>query len=112
MLQTVVMQIGYSVKPMPYIVERKGRRFVHSGNWGTCYFRTGASIYVADSAVMADSDESLGIDVSSLSINENGTQADPDEYHEKWGFNLPDLYKLALKFYKGTQTKHAPATFF
>ncbi|KAJ8308866.1 hypothetical protein KUTeg_013740 [Tegillarca granosa] len=49
---------------------------------------------------MADSDESLGIDVSSLSINENGTQADPDEYHEKWGFNLPDLYKLALKFYK------------
>ncbi len=45
--------------------------------------------------------ESLSVSVSPLpDTNDNIC---PDEYQDKWGFSLEELYKIALKFYKGNE---------
>ena len=44
------------------------------------------------------------LSVNSLNISEsqqNGVNESSDEFTEKWGFPMEELYKLALKFYKG-----------
>ena len=44
------------------------------------------------------------LDVNSLNISEsqqNGVNESNDEFTGKWGFPMEELYKLALKFYKG-----------
>ena len=55
---------------------------------------------------MADDQSELSGAVNALQLNGeqicNGDHTDEDTYETTWGFPLPDLYKLALQFYKGT----------
>jgi hypothetical protein len=65
-----------------------------------------ASLDVAGSyfSAMADADK-LASDVNEMTLkNHVDTVQDnsPDDFSGKWGFQLPDLYKIVLKFYKGT----------
>ena len=64
-----------------------------------------ASLDVAGSyfSAMADADK-LANDVNEMTLkNHVDTVQDnaPDDFSGKWGFQLPDLYKIVLKFYKG-----------
>ena len=38
---------------------------------------------------------------SVISINDNRELLGKEEFLERWGFDLENLYKIALKFYKG-----------
>ncbi|XP_052106312.1 Golgi resident protein GCP60-like isoform X2 [Mytilus californianus] len=53
---------------------------------------------------MADTDK-LASEVKTMTL-QNGENTSPDkssdDFISQWGFPLPDLYKLALRFYKGT----------
>lgn len=51
---------------------------------------------------MADAEQSLVNGVTNLSVNGNEKSKESvDEFVKGWGFQLPELYKLAVRFYKG-----------
>lgn len=51
---------------------------------------------------MADAEQSLVNGVTNLSVNGNEKSKESiDEFAKGWGFQLPELYKLAVRFYKG-----------
>ena len=50
--------------------------------------------------------EKINDSVNSLQINDshqNGVNESNDDFTEKWGFPMEELYKLSLRFYKGMQ---------
>ena len=50
--------------------------------------------------------EKINDSVNSLNItdsHQNGVNESNDDFSEKWGFPMDELYKLALRFYKGMQ---------
>ncbi|XP_052696730.1 Golgi resident protein GCP60-like [Crassostrea angulata] len=50
---------------------------------------------------MADAEQSLVNGVTNLSVNGNEKSKESiDEFAKGWGFQLPELYKLAVRFYK------------
>lgn len=55
---------------------------------------------------MADEQSELSGAVDAIKLNGeqtcNGDHPDTDIYETTWGFQLKELYKLALQFYKGT----------
>lgn len=51
---------------------------------------------------MADAEQSLVNGVTNLSVNGNEKSKESgDEFAKSWGFQLPELYKLAVRFFKG-----------
>ena len=55
---------------------------------------------------MSASDEILSKDMNTLKLsgdNAESVTSKEDTFQTHWGFYLPDLYKLALRFYKGQQ---------
>ncbi|XP_021361707.1 Golgi resident protein GCP60-like isoform X2 [Mizuhopecten yessoensis] len=63
---------------------------------------------------MAAAAEELSNDVGSLTVNDNQepvTSDTKDNFAERWGFKLPEVYKLALKFYKEKDGKAIHLTY-
>ncbi|XP_060068399.1 Golgi resident protein GCP60-like [Ylistrum balloti] len=59
-------------------------------------------------------DEALANDVGSLTVSDNEkpvTSDMTDEFAVKWGFKLPEVYRLALKFYKEKDGKAIHLTY-
>ncbi|XP_033734054.1 Golgi resident protein GCP60-like isoform X2 [Pecten maximus] len=62
----------------------------------------------------AADDASLAHDVGSLTVSDNKdpvTSDMTDKFVENWGFKLPEVYKLALKFYKEKDGKAIHLTY-
>lgn len=71
-----------------------------------CYRNIPCTTYSVDPDVakskMADAEQSLVNGVTNLSVNGNEKSKESvDEFAKGWGFQLPELYKLAVRFYKG-----------
>jgi hypothetical protein len=56
---------------------------------------------------MADAEQSLVNGVNNLSVNESEkSKQDGDEFQKDWGFGLQELYKLAVRFFKGESSNN------
>ncbi|XP_062596912.1 Golgi resident protein GCP60-like isoform X2 [Saccostrea cucullata] len=61
---------------------------------------------------MADAEQSLVNGVTNLSVNDNDKGKEGgDEFAKGWGFSLPELYKLAVRFFKEKDGKALKLTY-
>ncbi|XP_061172488.1 Golgi resident protein GCP60-like isoform X3 [Saccostrea echinata] len=61
---------------------------------------------------MAEAEQSLVNGVTNISVHGNDkSKEDGDEFAKSWGFNLPELYKLAVRFFKEKDGKALKLTY-